>query len=206
MLNRHNLNIAKLAAKEPSRYAITGVRVEPERTVVTDGHCLVAVTTPKSYDPASYPVMDRVTPTREFEPFTLDRESALAIAKAIPRSRNLPVLEHAVIGAASNVNGHAQIAVTDLDRPQVFQPRKVEGEFPDYERVIPKAEPTLRIAFNPVLLGAVLQQAAAFQKGRSQPQVTFSFHDSNGEKAARLDCDNDEGQTFIGVVMPMRRD
>ena len=69
-LNKHNLNIAKLAAKDESRYSLTGIRVSPDETICTDCHQLTPVTTPK-VDVEQFPAKDGFKPTRKFEPFAL---------------------------------------------------------------------------------------------------------------------------------------
>jgi hypothetical protein len=109
MLNKHNLNIARLAAKDESRYTLQGILVSPEHTTCTDGHQLTRVTTPKM-DPQAYPEVEGGSPaTKTWEPFILPRDAALAISKAIPKSSTVPILGNAAIGEATNVNGHAQV-------------------------------------------------------------------------------------------------
>jgi len=43
LLSKSELNLAKLASKEESRYALQGIAVQPNETVVTNGHYLVTV-------------------------------------------------------------------------------------------------------------------------------------------------------------------
>ena len=202
MLNKHNLNIAKLAAKDESRYMVTGVRVSPEHTICTDGHQLTRVTTPKM-GVDDFPAAEGFTAAAKWEPFILDAKAALAIAKAIPKSTTIPVLEHAAVGEATNDNGHAQIMVNDLESPQVFTPRKMDGQFPDYERVIPdKAKAAFTIGLNPLLLLSVLQAMKGFVNVKA-PRMTLRFYDT--DSAIRLDVSNDE-QEWTSVLMPMRLD
>ena len=106
MLNRHNLNIARLAAKDESRYMVTGVRVSPSETIATDGRQLTRVTTPK-FKADDFPVKDGFKPTTTFEPFILPAQSALAIAKALPKKSTLPILLNAAIG--EHRGGHPRV-------------------------------------------------------------------------------------------------
>ena len=202
MLNRHNLNIAKLAAKDESRYTLTGIRVSPDETMCTDGHQLTRVTTPK-VDVEQFPVKDGFTPTRDFEPFLLPSQAALSIARALPKRSTIPILLNAAIGKQTDVNGCAQIAVTDLDDYQIFTPRKMDGKFPDYERVIPnKADATFTIGLNPLQLLAILQQVKGFVDTR-EPTMVLRLYDASS--AVRIDVSNDE-QEWTSVLMPMKLD
>lgn len=203
MLNRNNLDIAKLAATEDSRFMITGILVKPEETVVTDGHVMVKVTTPDT-TAESFPQMANVEPaTDDFKPFILSRRAALEISKALPKSRYFPALEQAAVSSETDKNGESVLYTHDLELPRVFREKKPTGNFPDYERVIPAAErATLAIGLNADLLVKVLQLALKFKNDKRAPCVRFSFTDK--DNAVRIDCGNDQGQEFVAVVMPMK--
>ena len=76
MLNKHNLNIAKLTPKDESRYSLTSILVSPDETVCTDGFQVTKVSTPKVAI-ENFPAKDGFKPTRKFEPFLLSAEAAL---------------------------------------------------------------------------------------------------------------------------------
>jgi hypothetical protein len=85
LLNKAELNLAKLASKESSRYALQGICVQPKHSIVTDGHILVAVTH-SSYSEANYPV----TPGLEHKELAagevlISAESAAAAGDSLPR-------------------------------------------------------------------------------------------------------------------------
>lgn len=208
MLTRANLDIAKLAAKEDSRYMLRGIRVTPEHTEVTDGHCLMRVATPKM-SVKDFPVIEGASAgTDQFEPFQIFSEDALAVSKAIPRKATFPVLQHAAVGKASDANGHAELQVTDLQCPRVFQARKMEGPWPDTDRVIPeKGKAKLSIGLNADLLVKILQQfiaqhrAEGTSRGKLPFAVQLSFTDA--ENAVRIDSVG-LPQESVAVLMPMR--
>ena len=141
MLNKHNLNLAALASKEMSRFTLNGILVTPTETVETDGHQLCTVSMQKT-DTEAVPHPNGVdfAPAADWKPFILPAGEALDIAKAIPKKSTVPICQNAFIGAKTDVNGTAQIAVTNLEQFRVFNPRKLEGNFPDWKRVIPKPE------------------------------------------------------------------
>src|SRR5215469_8657246 len=100
MLNRHNLNIAKLAAKEKSRISLQNIYVTPEATIETDGHQLISVTRPP-VDKEQFPVKDGDSFTavgNEHSPFMMSAVDALNIAKALPKKSPIPVILNAAIG------------------------------------------------------------------------------------------------------------
>ena len=206
MLNKHNLNVAKLAAKDESRYTLTGIRVSPDETMCTDGHQLTRVTTPK-VNVDDFPAGEGFTATAKWEPFILDAKAALTIAKAIPNGSTIPILHHAAIGEATNVNGHAQIMVNDLESPQVFTPRKIDGQFPDVERVLDgvpedKADVVVGLGFDVLL--PVLREMKRFA-GNVRAFKMSIYLPKDGkvvDSGIRLDCENDDGQHWTSVVMP----
>ena len=114
------------------------------------------------------------------------------------------MLLNAAVGEASNANAVVQIGVTDLENFLIFEPRKAEGEFPDYERVLPnKADATISIGLNPNQLLAILRQIAPFAD-HSQATMVLRVYDANS--AIRMDLSNDEGQEWTSVLMPVRLD
>jgi hypothetical protein len=148
--------------------------------------------------------MEGVEPTKEFKPFLLDAGAAIDIARAIPGPRcNMPILQTCVVGKATDANGHAQLAVTDLENARVFTPKKPEGIFPDIDRVIPKGEPLLSICFSAQYLADLMSQFVSFTKTRgSGTGVTLHFLDH--ASGVRIEADGGAEQHMTAVLMPMR--
>ena len=201
MLNKHNLAIAALATCEKSRYTLSGIQITPTETVVTDGHCLVRVSTP-SADAANFPTTENFTPSDNFAPFLLAADAAKQIERAIPKRTIIPVLAHAAIdGANTNAGDVAMVMVTDLENHQIFSPRKQEGKFPDYKGYIPKAaDATFVIHFDGVLLAKVLDMAGKFS---SHPGNVITLRFTAPDSAVRIDAYNGTtDQLMQAVVMP----
>jgi hypothetical protein len=204
MLNKHNLEIARLASKEESRYVIGGILVTPAETVVTDGHCLVTVSTPK-WPAESFPVIDGVVPTEEFEPFILPAKAALEIAKAIPSSTSLLILQHVIVGEEGKDSKSAVLATTDLDLPRVFRPRKLEGRFPDHKLVIPGRERvSVAICLNLELLEKVVKELKALAKNKLGAPALISVIDDRSP--CMIEVQGEDGQTAQAVIMPINLD
>ena len=204
MITKLALELATLCSKEESRYTLNGIRVEPGRVCETDGHQMVVYDfIPESAE--SFPEVDGAKAVGTFKPFTLGKDAALQVAKALPKKSTIPVLQQAAIVGDPDKNGEVKFMVTDLERHQGFTAKKLEGQFPDYNRVIPKAEDAkLSIGVNAELLRGVLGYLSkvADSSGRC-PGVLMHFYDE--QSAIRIDAKSDQGHA-IGVVMPMRVD
>ena len=202
MLNKHNLAIHQFCDKDKFSYQC--IHVTPHETVATNGSYLVRVSTPK-LDPANFPPVDGVKPSAIFKPFNLSVDAARTIEKAIPKKSILPILSNVMIdGEATDAKPKegvdcAVLAVSDLENPQVFRPRKDDGKFPNWQAVVPKREDA-KAAFSvdARLLARLAQFVAKFSDGRAS-EVKIRFYGENG--AIRLDARNsDTGQEFVGVL------
>ena len=206
MLNRNNFAIAKLATADTSRYGasrygLNSIRVEHDRTVVTDGRLLL-VMTGDSVPESAYPIIPGFNPTTVLNPIiNLSRETALAIAKAIPKTK-LPALNHAVIG--TNSDGDAAIATTDLSSSQTFKAIDGGGSFPNYGEVIPaKSEATAVISFDPRLMVALLQSMDSVYENGGQHSVVMWIKDA--VSPILIECKHEE-QKATGILMPVKLD
>jgi DNA polymerase III sliding clamp (beta) subunit (PCNA family) len=137
MYTKNNFQIAKLATKVESRFALKGIYITPFETVVTDGRRLTRV---KSAERSG-----------DFEPFLMSASQALDVAKHASKGT-------ATFAPDTHTNGHVTVqagaATLTADKPV--------GSFPDYKRVIPQIDDTWRrITFNPKLMGEILDLHAA---------------------------------------------
>ena len=206
MLNKHNLAIHQFCDKDKFSYQY--IHVTPHETVATNGSYLVRVSTPK-LDPANFPLVDGVKPSAIFKPFNLPVDAARTIEKAIPKKCTLPILSNVMIdGEATDAHPDkdlpdcAVMAVSDLENPQVFRPRKDDGKFPNWQTVVPKREDA-KAAFSvdARLLARLAQFVAKFSGDRAS-EVKIRFY--GDDKGIRLDARNgDTGQEFVGVLMPL---
>jgi hypothetical protein len=200
LLNKHNLQIAELASKDPSRFTLDVLSVTKERTAVTNGHYLVTVTLPGMAD-ADFPAIEGFTPSNGATPeFLLNRETALEVAKAIPNKITIPVLRHASVGVSDDA---VSLAVTNIDSPKVFRSRKEEGQFPNIDVVIPDSkDTTLTIAFSAEYLMKLCKSALAVCDDRNAT-IKLEFRDP--AHAVKMTAHNsDTGQDWMAVLMPKR--
>lgn len=203
LLNKHNLNIAKLAPKEASRFNVNAIRVTPNETVVTDGHYMMVVSTVAlSADTFPNNPDSGLTVRDDFAPFNLNAKAALAAAASLPKRTPIPVLGCAAV--AMNGDLKPKLLTTDLEQVQTFPAD--EGSFPDWQRVMPKADDMpFVIGLDARLLRPLLEQFIAFQDSKRQPAVVdFRFKDARSAILMTTRTDRSDGQTMTAVLMPTR--
>lgn len=196
MLNKRNLAVAQFASKEASRWVMQAIKVDKDATVATDGHRLVWVSKPSSKS-VDFPTVDGFEGGQDDASFLLDADAAKAIEKVIPKSK-IPILNNAAV----RVDGEqAIVCVTNLDNPQVFKPRPVSGQYPNFDMVMPKDAPTFQIAVNAEYLAQIAKFAAQFSDNH---KVVLSFYGTTADnKPMRFDASDGE-QGMTAVLMPLR--
>jgi len=210
LLDKRSLLMAKSASKDETRMALAGVRIEADGSgVATDGHILFKFT-PDAVavmDPKDYPHLEGVDPViwggvNTLKPFTIPTKDALDIAKAIPKRSCLPVLEFIALDEQkTNDNGSACFGVTDLESPRVFSPRKIDMDFPDYEKCYPKAgnHPTAVVG-----LGIdVLEKAVQTLKAAGVESIRLEIRDPLSAVVVTSDLINNGGKV-TGLIMPRK--
>lgn len=201
MLNRHNFEIAALAPQDEDRLTLCGVYVTPESTMVTDGRQAVVVSSVEATQPGLFPEMEGVEPADFFSPFILDRESALKVAKAIPK-KALDEARYAIVDATTEGAERAMVSVNDMYRQEVLRAKKIPGTFPDVSKVFKDPEKAKYVmAIDPHLLVEVLKAVQKFCKGHDTGSITLRYFGTGD--ALRIDAEG-IGQTFAAVVMPLK--
>jgi len=211
-LNKANLELAALACTDAGRTNLAVLRVEPTRTIATDGHVLGIVDVP-ALDPKDYPAVGGLTETdAAFEACSIPVPAARALLKAIPKARHQPILRNAKVDvAASNANGTFRAVTTDLETTTPIEARKVDETFPDIAQVMPTGEPRLRVAFDAALLAHVLSTAVKMGLPGKNNAVTLEFfrdHNASKDTATpqplKITGKTTEGQAITFLVMPCR--
>lgn len=137
LLNKHNLAVRFATAKEESRYTLRAILATENETVATDGHIMCRVSLPKT-DAKNFPTIEGFTPNG-FTRGLIPVDAAKDIESAIPKSKHMPILNHAAISSEHIGEREVlKIATTDLDTPKLLTVRPVEGTFPNWQNVWPK--------------------------------------------------------------------
>ena len=140
VISRNTLKIAALATSDDtSRYTLNAVRVEPDgRCVATDGHILVIAKDGSATPDADFPVVPGLPENVNGSAGAVHIPTGIIsrLIKAMPTKSTLPILTMARIGATPD--GQAYAAATDLEAPTVAKIAELNGQFPQYERVMVK--------------------------------------------------------------------
>ena len=196
MLNKFNFSIAALIDGDAIG-PIAGILVSPDSTVETDGHQIVMVSAPEA-QPSLFPADDGISEADDFTPFVLDKESALKLAKVMPKPKEGNAREMAVIDISTETDGTATLAVNDDERRTIVKSEKIVGVFPDVVRIIPDTSGArFEISFNSDILVPVLKAFQGFLG-------TLTMRLYAALRGVRIDAEAD-GQKMTAVVMPLRQ-
>ncbi len=143
MFNKNNLIIADIASKNSDRVEITGVLFKKDRTVATDAYKLIEVKNPEIFQKNDdIPVLpDKTKVWNGFlkKGVILPVKAIKKIRQNLPDIKNssLPVLKSCWFTDKSNAE-MVEIASTDLEIVNKIQVKNIQGNFPDYQNIIPK--------------------------------------------------------------------
>jgi len=206
MFTKYNFAIGGLLPSDPDALPpfAAGVLIAPDRTAETDGHQIVIVTSPES-QPTLFPNPEGMEDAENFTPFLMDRESALSIAKVMPkRDPDAPENSMAMLDVSTEAESDSTLAVIGDIRRQILKSIKRDAsKFPNIDAVVPRIEDArFEIRFNADILVPVLR---LFQKfagdGASMSTITMRLYEAHA--GVRIDADGPE-QKMIAVVMPLR--
>jgi hypothetical protein len=198
MLNSKNFMIHDCAKSEKDHMAVNNLLVEKNKTVVTDGHVLIEMSSCE-LNPSDYPEIAGYKPIEITEPLQFSKSNCQALLKNMPKktSQSLPILN--CIQIAENSTG--PVALThDLSNTFTVHAEKDPAQYPDYNKVIPKEEDCLlKIDFNPALMAKIMNHAVKLSEN-----VTMLVPKSNAEPISFKSVDPDNNQTMKAFLMPMR--
>lgn len=215
LLNRATLGLAKLASKEETRYSLQGIAIEMECATVTNGHYLVTVSHPQyaaEHIEDSYPETPGLVhrEIKEGETVLVHSSAAAAAMKALPKKTHIPVLQH----AAMSEDG--KLVTNDLDSVQSFS-HKLDGQFPDWRRVMPSGEVEYETYVDARYLKALAEYFIAVGNDRL-PSVRMTIYadkkpskglrpdseERRNPSAMRFDLRTHDGQDVTAILMPLR--
>jgi hypothetical protein len=198
MLNKHNLQIAKLTTDEATRYNLDCIKVTATETLVTNGRTALRVTKPRSPDemPEGF--------AKETEgDFLLDGETALEIAKAIPKKiRGFYQAGNVFVSDLSD--GVVTLLTPGLGTSRTYKQEIKGDQFPNVDAVMPEGEPIAEVVVALDLLIPLLKQIRKAQGNDRYPVVLVSIYGE--EKQVRFDARNiNTQQQICGLLMPVRQ-
>lgn len=194
--------LALCASKDETRPALNGIHLSPRYAEATDGHVLLRVFVEGVVGTAEYPKIEGFSgPTmpKERGKVIVPTKAMREAGRGIKKHRSLPILESLAIDARG-ADKSITMATTDMVNPKVTTSPTIEGPFPNTDKVIPDSRPDIRIAFNPHVLGLVIDAA----KKLGSEYIVLETHGDIGA----MSCGIREGVKgpFIAfaLAMPMR--
>ena len=207
LYNRHNFTIAKMAAKESSRYVLNAILVTEDGTKCTDGHRLIEVSCP-NMERDQFPVVPGVEIAKNGNRFLFPAKSALELSKQIPRRETIPVLNTACpLEPRLDDKGEVQevgFVTTDLDSAKPMIVRKMSGTFPDTAHCYPRPEDEkFKIAVNSKYLRDMADWFDSFIENPSKAMV-MTFYGPDRPILFEATNDGGNGQYAKALLMPTR--
>jgi DNA polymerase III sliding clamp (beta) subunit (PCNA family) len=195
--------LAKLAAVENARYALTGVRVEklPDgyACVATDGR-VMAMVRGTSDSPDEFPAGSAAeADIGEGSEVVIPTKSWTEAFKGIPRRTFKDILRNVYVQLGDK---NSLLTTTDLEERRTIEARNVDGRYPPYKEVFPKGPAKAVITVDPRLMIKVLTAAMDFCD-EEQRGVDLEIFSDSVPMIVRKKRDKQE---FTGVIMPLTRE
>ena len=191
--NEHNLNVARVASKNGIKPELSSVFFTKDRTVATDSYRLLEVEVSKDLDwekfrqATTHPLMKGV------KPFMVN-------AKLIKEIRLPKVAESGfnAVAIAYADDNKVEFITNDLQTENTIKMARVQGEFPDYQRVIPQGGAVAEIKVNAEYLAEVVEILG--KMGGVSNEVKIKFY---GQSKPLVIEGGNEKQRGLGLVMPL---
>ncbi|WP_427007162.1 hypothetical protein [Pseudarthrobacter sp. H2] len=189
LISKNHLRTRWTASKDNTRPVLTTIQLRTEGDEVvaaaTDGYILSEV---REHTPSAEDFPDLTEHVAVSEARAL-ATTAAAVSSALKKNKYLPILNYALVDSGG-------ITVTNLEQTQQFKDAPVEGNYPDYQELIPAADQAKAVVtINP----AYLEKLLKVFKGESS--MTLEIH--GPLKPVVLRSGHSE-LTITGVVMPLK--
>ncbi len=190
-------DITAFASNDPSRYVINSVHYNEKAQCLeaTNGRMLIRV--PVQVDESEYPTLsgEHIPPQDCIIPLAPFKKAL----SSIPNGGTLEILRH--VALSGSAGDKLRLTTNDLDTEQNAVTKRIEGNYPKTEQVIPTDPPKFAISLDPSLLQTV---AAYFAKhcGEKTHSVRLEFTDELA--AVRFTGTLASGKKAFVILMPMR--
>jgi len=199
------LDLQAFASSESTRYALSGIHLEPGRAVASNGKMMLIV---PSVTTDEWPG----EMTEGLKP--LPKEGIIvpvaALKKAfafVDRKSKIEVLRGVIagVGPKDSDKGLATLVGTDLETSGTVKARVIEGSFPAVDDVLPdeKARP-YKVVISASLLKSIVAYASKHANVKRLCAMRFSFDPKDRDASVRIDFMLPDGRKVTGVIMPIK--
>lgn len=212
LILRGVLKLEKIAAHEPTRYAMNGILLDRDPAtheaiaVATDGKRLMECRWSDEALRSDFQAPINLEERAKF--FTVvPNEAIKACEKNIPK-RGKPCNRYLAVDEVS-ANGTVKLATLNDLGPNVTEVKSIEGHFPPYAEVIPpsKGHANMKIALNARLLYELAEALhAAHESDTNESAIILEIKDANSPIVVRATGANLSGVKTRAVLMPINHD
>ncbi len=201
------LDLKEFASQEATRFALTGIHLEPGRAVATNGKMMLIVPSVKA-DEWPGDVVEGLTP--------LPKDGVIvpvaALKKAfalVDRKSKIECLRGVVAGLGPKDSEHARVTLvgTDLETNGTVKARIVEGTYPDVDQVLPKpGSRPFKVVLSTDFLKSLVSYASKYvdSKDHEKGAIRFSFNPKDNNDSVQVDFHLADGRNVTGILMPIK--
>ena len=196
LITKEKLNLAKYVDCNTSQKSLRNLFFDKNKVVACDGHFLVQVEdTPPPQE--EFPFIKGMDNT-DYVPdkILVSVPTAIRVFKNISAYKKMPILQNACV--ETDAEGNTRFGITDLESSMVVRQRKIEGHYPDVDKVMPTDAPQVTVTIDIQYLRKVVNALGEFTK---RGKVEVSLHDHDGPMICRCEKDN---ATMTTLIMPLR--
>ena len=211
LYNKNNLIIHQITSKDENRPELSSVLFKKDRSVATDSFKLIEV---KNIGDEwqnlvnDYPILpDKSKPLVNFpkKGIMVDGGSVKKALKNLNEVKSeLSILKNACIVNANNPD-NVKIVSTDLNRVDAVITKKVEGNYPNYEQVVPQNLKNYRKVLVDIKQLKQLVDTLSQMELNSMPIIELYVADDENKPLVIKTKNDDLKQEITGLLMPVRQ-
>jgi DNA polymerase-3 subunit beta len=196
-------------AKWDVRYYLNGIYITQDHIVATDGHSMFVSpyeSDRRPEEPLIIAVKGKIPPKAFNLELLYDEESKVGVIRSVgPKPLRIRVVDPRLHAASCDWKDPEPMAVLDKDgHPQNVFFAKVDGRFPDWQRVVPKGDlvPTERIGLDFTYADRVAK--ACKELGSKFAQCAINLRGPTN--SIEIELKSCEYQGAKAIIMPVRLD
>ena len=196
IVNNHNLDITQFCGDD-TRPEISGVYFNGDKTVATDSYRLIEVEALPDSLAEDMPVGMTSTPMDQIIP----ADAVKKTLRNVPKKPTIPCLENVTVSSDKKENS-ATLTTSDLETQDQVKSRVIDGDYPDYQQIMPEVDPKQTITINAQYLK---EMADYFNKHAVNKHVDISIKTNGDNNPIVFTGETDDDQKITGLLMPIQR-
>jgi len=200
--NKNNLLVHNIASTDESRPELNSLLFLPDRTVSTDSYKLLEVKNNSTISSEDIPILPSGNkPLVNFakKGYIIPVKAVKKVLSNIPSKPSLPILKNCwfTTGADPKVSN---ISTTDLEQADTVSVRGIDGQYPDYKKIMPDISKDHRkITVNAKYLRDLCNTISKM----SIDNIDIYIKGSTDPITIKAKTDND--QTVTGLLIPIKQ-